>query len=407
MTAPEKIVTERLRSQIAKEGIDLKDRPELVDELVKAEILATEWAELQEESPEDLPEVYRRSKAALTGFGPLQPFFDDPEVEEIWINSPSRIFIAKHGQPQLTNLVLSKEQVDDLVDRMLYQADRRVDLSNPFADGKLADGSRIHVVLGSITGADTSVNIRKFVPGINSLGKLVELEAFSAECAVFLRKAVQAGLNILVSGPTHSGKTTLLRSLLAEVRPQERIITVEETHELNLDHADVVALQCRQAGLEGGGEITLRRLVKESLRMRPDRLVVGEVREAESLDLLIALNSGVAGMCSVHANSVTDALRKMVTLPLLAGKNIDSAFIQPTVASCINLVVQLSINANGERRVTEIAAVRPELSQEGTMLSDTLFALKQRTLEARPLPAYLATVLAEAGQGELGAEGGR
>ena len=154
--------------------------------------------------------------------------------------------------------------------------------------------------------------------------------------------SVLAGANILVSGATHTGKTTMLNALMSAARTGERVVTVEETFELDLDVRDLVALQCRQPSLEGTGEITLRRLIKEALRMRPDRLVVGEVREAESLDLLIALNSGLPGMCTIHANSARDALVKLCTLPLLAGRNIDSSFVVPTVASCIDLVVHLA-----------------------------------------------------------------
>jgi pilus assembly protein CpaF len=168
--------------------------------------------------------------------------------------------------------------------------------------------------------------------------------------------SVLARQNILVCGATQAGKTTMLNALLRSSRENDRIITVEETFELNFEARDCVAMQCRQASLEGTGEITLRRLIKEALRMRPDRLVVGEVREAESLDLLIALNSGLPGACSLHANSAQDALTKLCTLPLLAGRNIDSSFVVPTVASCIDVVVHCELDRFGRRRVSEIIA---------------------------------------------------
>ncbi len=168
--------------------------------------------------------------------------------------------------------------------------------------------------------------------------------------------AVLAGCNILVSGATQSGKTTMLGALLSAARPTERVVTVEETFELDLVAVDHVGMQCRQPSLEGTGEIGLRRLIKESLRMRPDRLVVGEVREAESLDLLIALNSGLPGMSSIHANSAREALVKLSTLPLLAGRNIDSSFVVPTVASTIDVVVHCELTRHGVRQVTEIIA---------------------------------------------------
>ena len=200
--------------------------------------------------------------------------------------------------------------------------------------------------------------------------------------------SVLAGANILVSGATHTGKTTMLNALMSGARTGDRVVTVEETFELDLDVRDLVAMQCRQPSLEGTGEITLRRLIKEALRMRPDRLVVGEVREAESLDLLIALNSGLPGMCTIHANSARDALVKLCTLPLLAGRNIDSAFVVPTVASCIDLVVHLAIDRDGHRRVVEIAA--PTGGCTGAAVdAETIFAtrggaLGRRRAHARP-----------------------
>lgn len=206
-----------------------------------------------------------------------------------------------------------------------------------------------------VTREHWAINVRKFAQRIRSVHELVERGSLSRVAAEFLRMSVLAGLNIVVSGPTHSGKTTMINALLACARPSERIITVEETFELDFAAADRVSLQCRQPSLEGAGEISLRKLIKESLRMRPDRLVVGEVREAESLDLLIALNSGLPGMSSIHANSARDALSKLCTLPLLAGPNIDSGFVVPTVASCVDLVVHCEIRGNA-RRVTEIVA---------------------------------------------------
>ncbi|BDZ44365.1 hypothetical protein GCM10025866_02740 [Naasia aerilata] len=246
----------------------------------------------------------------------------------------------------------------DLVERMLQSSGRRVDLSSPFVDASLPDGSRLHVVIPDVTRRHLAVNIRKFSRRVRDLNALVALGSLDRRAADFLRMAVQARLNVLVSGATHTGKTTLLGALLAASAPGERIVTVEETFELAPGGRDVVALQCRQPSLEGTGEITLRRLVKEALRMRPDRLVVGEVREAEALDLLIALNSGVPGMCSIHANSAEDALRKLCTLPLLAGRNIDGAFVVPTVASSVDLVVHCVLMPDGRRRIAAVAEPR-------------------------------------------------
>ncbi|MFM6973829.1 MAG: CpaF family protein [Agromyces sp.] len=294
--------------------------------------------------------------ASLTGYGELQAVLDDPEVEEVWINRPDAIFVARNGVPQKLSLVLRNEDVRLIVERMLSQTGRRVDLSQPFVDASLPDGSRLHVVIPDITREYWSVNIRKFHARIKTLDALVNRKMLTHSAADFLAVSMLAGLNILVSGPTHAGKTTLLNALIAAGRPTDRIVTIEETFELASHSADTVAMQSRPANLEGAGEVSLRRLVKESLRMRPDRLVVGEVREAESLDLLIALNSGVPGLATIHANSARDALVKLCTLPLLAGRNIDSRFVIPTVAAVIDLVVHCRRDVEGHRTVSEIIA---------------------------------------------------
>ncbi|WP_260856687.1 CpaF family protein [Kocuria rhizophila] len=271
--------------------------------------------------------------------------------------TPAEIYVARGGESELTSLVLSESHVRTLVERMLKSSGRRLDLSSPFVDASLPDGSRLHVVIPDVTRAHWAVNIRKFVARARRLSDLVALDSLTVQAVEFLRAAVESGLNILVSGATQAGKTTMLNCLCAAIGPRERVVTVEEVFELKVALRDVVGMQCRQANLEGTGEIPLRRLVKEALRMRPDRLVVGEVREAESLDMLIALNAGLPGMCSLHANSARDAVTKICTLPLLAGENISSAFVVPTVASCFDLVVHCHRDPTGHRHVAEILGI--------------------------------------------------
>lgn len=319
--------------------------------------------------------------AELTGFGVLQPLLDDPSIEEIWINSPRHIFVARKGVPELTDLSLTESQVRDLVERMLQSSGRRVDISSPFVDASLPDGSRLHVTIPDITSRHWAVNIRKFSQNVRDLNHLVEGGSITQQAAEFLRMSVLARQNILVCGATQAGKTTMLNALLRSSRVNDRIITVEETFELNFDAKDCVAMQCRPASLEGTGEINLRRLIKEALRMRPDRLVVGEVREAESLDLLIALNSGLPGACSIHANSAQDALVKLCTLPLLAGRNIDASFVVPTVASCIDLVVHCELDRFGRRRVREIIAPTGMVF-DGQIEARVLFEVQEDVLSA-------------------------
>jgi pilus assembly protein CpaF len=290
-------------------------------------------------------------------FGPLTAFIEDPTVEEIWINTPERIFIARNGRSELSMLLLSAEQVRNLVERLLLWSGRRLDLSVPFVDARLPDGSRLHVAIPEITAAHWAVNIRKHLMQKVSLDQLALRGVMTADMAELLRRAVAAGLNILVSGGTQAGKTTMLNALVSTIPVGERVITIEEVFELAPILPDVIAMQTRGSNLQGEGEITLRRLIKESLRMRPSRIIVGEVRESEALDLLIALNSGLPGMGTLHANSARDAIAKLQILPLLAGENISHRFIAPTIASAIDLIVHVTLDRNGFRRVSEIAVV--------------------------------------------------
>ena len=246
--------------------------------------------------------------ARISGFGALQRYLDDPEVEEVWINDPSRVFVARAGKHELTSTILTAAQVHELVERMLKSSGRRVDVSQPFVDAMLPEGHRLHVVLEGISRGFSAVNIRKFVVRAARLDDLVGLGSMSAPAARFLDAAIVSGLNVLVSGGTQAGKTTLLNCLASSIPGRERVISVEEVYELRFHHPDWVALQTRQQGLEGTGEIRLRDLVKESLRMRPSRVIVGEVRAEECLDLLLALNAGLPGMASLHANSAREAL---------------------------------------------------------------------------------------------------
>lgn len=296
-------------------------------------------------------------------FGQLQIFIDDPEVEEIWINSPTRIFIAKDGCSSLTNLVLTESDIRDLLERCLIWGGRRLDVSNPFVDARLPDGSRLHAAIPEVTATHWSVNIRKHLMRGSTLDDLVRLDAMSAEIAEALISAVEFGANILVSGGTQAGKTTLLNALAGEIPSDQRVITIEEVFELKPNLSDCVALQTRNANLEGEGEISLRKLIKEALRMRPARIIVGEVREAEALDLLIALNSGLPGMATMHANSAKSAIQKLQLLPLLAGENITHNFINPTIAQSIDLVIQCNLDADGKRRVTEVVALSGRIEE--------------------------------------------
>lgn len=349
----------QVRVLVRREGVDPQRDTDVVRRLAEQVVQAHDERSLTGAVVPvgDQARVVDELVARVAGFGPLQAFLDDPEVEEIWINDPSRVFVARNGKHELTTLVLTQAQVTELVERMLKSSGRRVDLSRPFVDAMLPEGHRLHVVLEGISRGFTAVNIRKFRLQAARLADLVDLGSLTETAAEFLEASVRAGLNVLVAGATQAGKTTMLNCLAAAIPGGERVVSAEEVFELRFPHPDWVPMQTRQAGLEGTGEITLRDLVKESLRMRPSRVLVGEVRAEECMDLLLALNSGLPGMCTLHANSAREALVKMCTLPLLAGENISARFVVPTVASSVDLVIYLGLDAHGVRRVNEIVAV--------------------------------------------------
>lgn len=321
------------------------------------------------------------AQVSKNNFGAIQELLDDPTIEEIWINSPSRIFVAKNGLPELTTIILTDQDVKTLVERMLATSGRRVDLSQPFVDAMLNDGSRIHVAIPDITREHWSVNIRKFVVKSNSLTDLVASGSLTSDAAVFLQECVDSGSNIIISGATGAGKTTMMNALLNSASSSERIVTCEEVFELQLMNPDWVALQTRQPSLEGTGEITLRRIIKEALRMRPSRLVIGEVRQAECLDLLVAMNSGMPSMCSVHANGAREAIAKLCLLPMLAGSNVSAEFVIPAVAAAVDVVVHVGLLSNGQRVVHEISALSGRI--EGNLIELTqVFARNDFRLQA-------------------------
>lgn len=350
-------VVSEVRARVWTGGISPQDEStelrHIVEDILAREKNSTEFRF----DAEPLLPVAEHIALHISGFGLLQPLLEDPEVEEIWINEPDRIFVARNGRSELTNVILDEIEVRGLVERMLAASGRRVDLSNPFVDATLPDGSRLHVAIPDITRKHWSVNIRKFIMGTKSLDGLVQAGTLTDQAAAFLQACVLAGLNIIVAGATQAGKTTLMNALLNSAPSSERVITCEEVFELQLTSPDWVALQTRQASLEGTGEITLRRLIKEALRMRPSRLVIGEVRQEEALDLLVAMNAGMPSMCSIHANGAREAISKLCLLPMLAGSNVSAEFVIPTVASVVDIVVHTALQLDGTRKVQQITSV--------------------------------------------------
>ncbi len=385
------LVEAEVRELIRRTGIDpVQDRTSVVD-LVREAVSDYDERSMTGSMPllGNFEDAVKRVTDAVAGFGPLQEYFDDPQVEEIWINAPSQVFVARNGVAELTSTILTADGVRDLVEKMLKSSGRRVDLSSPFVDAVLPDGSRLHVTIPDISREHWLVNIRKFVVKADHLDDLVRLGTLSAQASEFLQAAVASGLNILVAGGTQAGKTTLLNCLAAAIPPRERVVTCEEVFELKLPLRDVAAMQCRQPSLEGTGEVPLRRLVKEALRMRPSRIIVGEVRQSESLDLLIALNSGLPGMCTIHANSAREAVTKMCTLPLLAGENVGSRFVVPTVASSIDIVVHAALERDGVRRVREVVALPGRVENDIVETADIFTQRSGRLVRADGFPPHV------------------
>jgi pilus assembly protein CpaF len=303
---------------------------------------------------------------SLTGFAFLQPYFDDESIEEVWINRPGEIRFARNGKHESLLIPFDENDLKTQVERLIRQSGRRLDRSSPFIDAQLANGYRLHAVIPDITRDHLSLNIRKFAKQLLTLRDLIRFEVLGEDDANYLIEALNRGENVLISGATQAGKTTLLSALISALSPNERIISVEDTFELRCELPDWVALQTRPASSEGRHEVDLRRLVRETLRMRPTRLVVGEVRGAEALDMLIAMNAGVPGLCTIHANSADEALKKLQTLPLLAGGNISTEFLESLIRGSVNLFVHCYRAQNGQRRIASIKRIStsPELQLE-------------------------------------------
>jgi pilus assembly protein CpaF len=297
-------------------------------------------------------------------YGYLAELLDDPLIEEIIVIGGERTFIVRNGVKELINVVVEPASVRRIADQLLAGTGRRVDQANPIVSAQLPNGSRVHITGPPVTHPNRmNIQIRKFVVTASDLDDMVERGAMTTEAAAFLRLSVERDATILVAGAPGAGKTTLVNCLLREVPPDRRVVTCEEVFEIDVDLPDMTQMQTREAGLDGGAAITLRDLVREALRQRPDRIVVGEVRGPEALDMLMALNAGCSGIATIHANSGRDALEKLVSYGVLAGDNISIPFLRRTVASVIDLVVFVRRDENG-RHVQEILRVPEQLDPD-------------------------------------------
>ena len=311
----------------------------------------------------------------VLGHGPLQRLLDDPSVTEIMVSGPAMVYVEQHGKLTRSSAhFVSEEQLRLVIERIVSRVGRRIDESSPLVDARLPDGSRVNAVIPPIAFSGSSLTIRKFSRDPFKIADLIAFGTLTPEMAELLQACVQARLNVIVSGGTGTGKTTLLNVLSSFIPDGERIVTIEDAVELQLQQDHVVRLEARPSNIEGRGEINIRDLVRNSLRMRPDRIVVGEVRGGECLDMLQAMNTGHDGSLStVHANSPRDAIARLETLVLMAGMDLPLRAVREQIASAVDVIVQLSRLRDGSRRITAVTEVQGMEGQTVTMQDAFLF----------------------------------
>jgi pilus assembly protein CpaF len=329
----------------------------------------------------------------VSGFGPIQPLVDDPEVSEIMVNGPQKVYVEIRGKIHLTDRrFVDDEHVLRVIDRIVSPLGRRVDESMPMVDARLPDGSRVNAIIPPLAIKGPCVTIRKFSRIPLTPARMVELGSMTEEMRMFIEASVLARLNVIVSGGTGSGKTTTLNALSSFIPSDERIVTIEDAAELQLQQDHVITLESRPPNIEGKGEITIRHLVRNSLRMRPDRIIVGEVRGAEALDMLQAMNTGHEGsMSTLHSNSPRDSISRMETMVLMAGTDLPVRAIREQVSSALHLLIHQSRLRDGSRKVTHITEVQ-RMESDQIVLQD-LFVFRQTGMDrnGKVVGEYVAT----------------
>jgi pilus assembly protein CpaF len=317
----------------------------------------------------------------VLGHGPLERLLNDDSVTEVMVNGPDEVWVERQGRLYETNVRFTDEShLRRIINKIVAQVGRRVDESSPLVDARLPDGSRVNAIIPPLSLSGPIVTIRKFSKRRLDLNDMIRLGTLTTETVEFLTRCVHAELNILISGGTGSGKTTLLNALSTAIPDEDRILTIEDAAELRLNQRHVLRLEARPKNIEGEGEVTIRDLVRNSLRMRPDRIIVGEVRGAEALDMLQAMNTGHDGsLCTVHANAPRDALSRIETMVMMAGYELPIKAIRSQVSSALDLIVHLERVEDGSRRVTAITEVQRMESDVVTMQDIFEFKLERIT----------------------------
>ncbi len=327
-------------------------------------------------------QIFNEVMDEVAGYGPIQGLLNDPEINEIMVNGASQVFIERGGMLSETGVTFDNdEHVMRVLNRMVLPLGRRVDYDSPMVDARLPDGSRVHAVIPPVSTRGPIITIRKFIRSFMTIEDLTAMNTLTPNMAEFLHACVAARLNILVSGPTSSGKTTFLNILSNFIPEHERIITIEDAVELQLRQKHVVSLETKPPNVDGSGSVTPRDLVRNSLRMRPDRIIIGEVRSAEALDMLQAMNTGHDGsLTTLHANSPRDALSRLETMVMMAGLDLPLRAIRRQIASAMNLIIHLSRLTDGTRKLTHITEI---IGMEGEIITlSDLFLFKQTGVSA-------------------------
>ncbi len=387
-----------LRPRVLKYLIELTDETpplgERYEELLKDFIFQAYQranGELGESEPAFLNEIFQYA----ANYGPMEEYFDDPQINEIMINGPSQIFVERHGKLLLTDTKYDSElQLRFAVNHIINPLGRYVNYKLPMVDAHLKDGSRVNAVIPPIAQQGSCLSIRRFLKDKLSVQDLIEKGALTQGMADFVAVCVQARLNVIVAGNTSSGKTTFLNVLARDIPDHERIVTIEDSVELNLPQTHKISLEARPADYKGEGQVMIRDLVKNSLRMRPDRIIVGEIRGGEALDMLQAMNTGHDGsMTTVHSNSPRDTLSRLETMTLMAGFELPVLAIRKQISAALDLIVYLTRFPDGTRKVTQISEVAGMESEVITLTDIFMFQQNGTDSEGRPVGQFRPTGL--------------